>query len=60
MFKRTLKNGFSVMHVNWASSMDTNIINVAAGEGEKMSLLLHATAGMVMLYMITWVIELLW
>jgi hypothetical protein len=28
------------MHMNWAS----NIINVAAGEGEKMSFLLHVTA----------------
>jgi len=35
MFKRTLKNGFRVMHMNWASKMDTDIINVAAGEGEK-------------------------
>jgi hypothetical protein len=23
------------MHVNWASSMDTDIVNVAAAEGEK-------------------------
>jgi hypothetical protein len=30
MFKRTLKNGFRVMHVTWASSKDTDIINVAA------------------------------
>jgi hypothetical protein len=43
MFKRTLKNGFRVMHMNWASNMDTDIIIVAAGEGEKMNFLLHFT-----------------
>jgi hypothetical protein len=60
MFKRTLKNGFNVMHVKWASSVDTDIVNVVVGEGEKMSLLLHVTAGMLTLYMITWVVEFLW
>ena len=53
MFKRTLKNGFRVMRMNWASNMDTDIINDAAGEGEKMSFFAACHCGMLTLYMIT-------
>jgi len=32
------------MHLNWAYNMNTDIINVAAGEGEKISFLLRVAA----------------